>query len=83
MANPDGQWRLKDEDDFNRRLEVGIDSAEHQARVKKAAEDFIGRFENNDWPFNCGWDNWQPPEKWRPRKVPDNWPFDFGTHELL
>ncbi|HID52885.1 MAG TPA: DUF402 domain-containing protein [Anaerolineae bacterium] len=83
IAKPDGQWRWKDEDEFNRRLEVGIDSSEHQAQVRAAGRDFIERFEYRDWPFNCGWENWQPPESWQIRDLPEDWTIDFGSHKLF
>jgi hypothetical protein len=56
IAKPDGQWRWKDEDEFERRLEAGLDSPEHQARVRAAGREFIRRFERGHWPFNCGWE---------------------------
>ena len=83
VAKPDGRWWWKDEDEFNRRLEVEIDSPKHHAQVRAAGQDFIERFEHKDWPFNCGWENWQPPENWQIRDLPEDWAFDFGSHKLF
>ena len=73
VASPDGSWRWKDEAEFNKRLEVGIDTPEHQKKVRASGKDFIQRFEQNDWPFNAGWQNWRPPPDWELRRLPGNW----------
>jgi protein associated with RNAse G/E len=83
LVYPDGHWHWKDEEEFKRRLEVGIDSAAHQARVRAAGQEFIRRFENNLSPFSDGWQNWRYPTDWQARDLPDNWAADFGTHALL
>jgi len=83
IAESDGRWQWKDEDEFNRRLEVGIDSPEHQAHVKSAGQDFIERFKRRDWPFNCGWEHWQPPQNWRIRSLPEDWAVDCGSHKVF
>jgi hypothetical protein len=83
VATPDGHWHWKDEDEFKRRLEVGVDSVEHQARVRAAGLDFIDRFERNGWPFNAGWEHWRPPSEWQIRNLPDDWATDLGTHAPL
>jgi protein associated with RNAse G/E len=83
LAYPDGRWHWKDEDEFRRRLEVGIDSAAHQARVQAAGKEFIRRFENNLSPFSDGWQNWRCPHDWQPRQLQQNWADDFGTHVPL
>jgi protein associated with RNAse G/E len=83
VATPDGKWWWKDEEEFNRRLEVGIDSPEHHTRVRAAGEDFIERFERQNWPFNDGWQKWRVPADWQPRLLPPNWAEDFGTHTKL
>ena len=83
IARPDGSWQWKDEAEFARRLEVGVDSMAHQTAVRAAGEAFIHRFENNAAPFNQGWDKWQPPADWQPRHLPKNWNADFSTHGAL
>ena len=83
IAYPDGRWHWKDEEEFQRRLEVGIDSEAHQAQVRAAGQEFINRFERNAWPFNMGWQTWRPAERWLPRELPENWAVDYGTHQSL
>lgn len=83
LAYPDGHWRWKDEEEFERRFEVGIDSPTHQARVRAAGQEFISRFENNLSPFSDGWQHWRLPEDWQPPTLPPNWAADFGTHQPL
>ena len=71
VGQPDRSWAWKDKDEFKRRLEVGIDSAEHQAKVLASGYEFIYRFERNEWPFDQGWEDWRPDTKLgclRPRK---------------
>lgn len=83
VGDPNGHWQWKDEDEFNHRLIVGIDSPEHQTRVRAAGWDFIKRFEQQEWPFDCGWENFQLPQEWQARSLPDNWTVDFGSQKIL
>ena len=83
VASPDGKWKWKDEAEFARRLELGIDSLVHQTAVRAAGEAFIQRFQRNDFPFNQGWNKWCPPADWQPRQLPSNWQVEFGTDSVL
>ncbi len=83
VAYPDGRWEWKDEAEFKRRLEAGIDSEAHQARVWAAGCALIERFEQNAWPFNANWQKWQPPPQWHPRILPQNWASDFGSYRFF
>lgn len=83
VAYPDGHWRWKDEEEFARRLAVGIDTAVHQAAVRAAGEELIRRFEQHASPFNQGWEQWRPPVSWQARTLPAEWNTDFGTHAAL
>src|SRR5690606_25032964 len=58
VIHPDGRWVWKDEDEFARRLEVGIDSAAHQAAVRAAGEACVNCFQHHASPFNQGWEHW-------------------------
>ena len=80
VADAKGRWAWKDEAEFARRLEVGLDSAEHQAAVRAAGRDFIARLEAGAAPFNRGWQKWRPPVEWTPRTLPAGWDADYGTH---
>ncbi len=83
LAYPNGRWHWKDEEEFKRRLEVGIDSAAHQARVRGAGHEFIRRFENRLSPFSDSWEHWQAPADWQTPELPDNWGANFSTHAPL
>lgn len=82
VGTPDRTWEWKDKDEFERRLEVGVDSADHQAVVLESGREFIRRFEHNLFPFDQGWENWRPTKPlaaWAPRQLPKNWTEDFGS----
>lgn len=86
VGQPNRSWSWKDKDEFERRREVGIDSAEHQAQVMASGKEFIHRFEQNRWPFDQGWDRWQPDVSagdWHPRTLPDDWDRDFGSASIF
>ncbi|MBS0469780.1 MAG: DUF402 domain-containing protein [Proteobacteria bacterium] len=83
VADGKGCWRWKDEDEFARRLETGIDTVEHQAAVRAAGQSFIARLETRHAPFDMSWEDWQAPAQWLPRDLPANWQDDFGTHARL
>ena len=73
VATSEGKWQWKDEAEFQKRLEVGVDSAEHQARVRAAGEDLVQRLENHRFPFSNDWKAWQAPEKWAVPTLPEAW----------
>lgn len=79
VADAKGRWRWKDEDEFARRLELGLDSSRHQLGVRAAGEAFVSRLEAEGLPFNQGWQTWQAPPDWVPRALPAGWKDDFGT----
>jgi hypothetical protein len=80
VADATGRWRWKDDAEFARRLELGLDSAEHQAAVRAAGREFIARLEAHAPPFNLGWQDWRAPADWTPRTLPEGWEADHGTH---
>jgi len=82
-ARPDGRWWWKDEEEFLRRLELGIDSVEHHARVWDAGHEVIRRLESSEYPFNADWERWRPTHSEPPPSLPENWDADFGSHEQL
>lgn len=79
LADPQLRWRLKDEAEFERRLALGIDTAEHQAGVRAAASAFIDRLKGGAPPFDRDWTSWRPPQGWAVPVLPSNWRDDFGT----
>lgn len=83
VALPDGRWAWKDETDFARRLETGVDSARHQALVRAAGHEVIRRMQERQPPFDRRWEDWRPPAGWGPRELPATWLDDFGTRASL
>jgi protein associated with RNAse G/E len=79
VADAKGRWRWKDEPEFARHLELRLDTAEHQARVRAAGEAFIKRLEAGTSPFDQGWPDWRPPSDWVARALPPSWRDDLGT----
>lgn len=79
VASPDRKWAWKDEADFARRLETGVDSERHQAEVRAAGRAFIERLGTGQPPFDRRWEDWRPPRDWAPRQLPGSWLDDFGT----
>jgi uncharacterized protein len=83
VADAGGRWRWKDEEEFAQRLELGLDSAEHQRAVRGAGQGFIRRLEAGRFPFDQDWPLWRAPASWAPRPLPPDWNTDFGTAALL
>ncbi len=79
VGKPDWTWEWKDRPEFEKRLELGVDSAEHQAWVLEQGQDFIRRFEAQAWPFDMGWQDWRPENDLAPRQLPGSWAEDFGS----
>ena len=81
-------WVWKDKEEFERRLEVGIDTAEHQAKVLSDADEFIRRFESNQFPFDMGWEDWRPKagtgiDNGDLPRLPENWSIDYGSGKIF
>lgn len=67
-VEPDGEWRWKDEDDFARAQELGVLDSASAAAVRAEGERVVAE---RPWP--TGWENWRPPERWRPLRLPGDW----------
>ncbi len=83
VADPQGRWRWKDEAEFARRLETGLDLPEHQNAVRAAGHAFISRLELKATPFDQGWSDWRAPANWRAPSLPSGWAADLGTAARL
>jgi predicted RNA-binding protein associated with RNAse of E/G family len=80
VADPAGRWHWKDEVEFARRLELGLDTPDHQTSVRRAGEDFIARLCAGDAPFDQRWAEWRPPPNWEARSLPPSWKDALGAH---
>ena len=83
VANAEAEWQWKDEAEFAKRLEVGLDSEAHQRKVRNAGKDFIQRLEQSKFPFDQGWQGWQVPRGKATASLPVNWAQDYGTDDVL
>ncbi|MEM8862747.1 MAG: hypothetical protein AAGD96_30930, partial [Chloroflexota bacterium] len=79
VGRPDWTWEWKDKPEFEKRLELGVDSAEHQAWVLGQGAEFIRRFESQAWPYNLGWQNWMSDGDVAIPHLPKNWAEDSGS----
>lgn len=80
LADAQFRWRWKDEEEFARRLELGLDTTEHQAGVRRAGLEFIEALCCGTPPFDRDWPGWRPPPDWAPPRLPAHWSADYGTH---
>src|SRR5579872_157640 len=78
VADPKRRWRWKDEAEFAQRLAIGLDTPAHQAAVRAAGLEFIGRLERSLAPFDQDWPAWRSPPEWRARQLPRGWNLHFG-----
>lgn len=79
LADPQLRWRWKDEDEFARRLELGIDTVTHQAQVRLAGRQFIEALLSGAPPLDRDWPAWRPPSDWAAPRLPALWAADHGT----
>jgi hypothetical protein len=82
-ARPDGRWWWKDEEEFEERLALGLDSARHQATVRAAGLEVIRRLEEHEFPFGSERPEWRPDADIPLPALPPDWDRDFGTQERL
>lgn len=69
VVEPDGTWSWKDEDDFERAIELGVFvDAAGAATVRAEGERVIAE---RPWP--TGWEDWRPPAAWEPLPLPGDW----------
>jgi hypothetical protein len=67
-VDPSGAWSWKDEDDFERAIELGVFDDSAAAEVRAEGERVIAE---RPWP--TGWENWRPPAEWQPLPLPEDW----------
>lgn len=70
---PDRTWNWKDEDEFASVLERGVISREDALAIRAEGERVVAAVETNGWPFNAGWERWQPDPAWPIPLMPAEW----------
>jgi hypothetical protein len=69
----DLSWRWKDEDHFALLQDNGVISADAAEHVRRDADRVIGETEQQRFPFDRDWSDWQPDTKWGLPTLPDGW----------
>jgi hypothetical protein len=70
---PDRTWVWKDEDEFavvQRREQI---SSAEAAAIRAEGERVIAALEQGTWPFDGGWEQWQPDPAWPVPTFPKGW----------
>ena len=70
---PDRRWNWKDEDEFAVVQHRGLISPVEATAIRAEGERVIAAAEQNGWPFDAGWEHWQPDPLWSTPALPDNW----------
>jgi hypothetical protein len=60
VVSADGEWRWKDQDEFDRAIELGVISPTAQRGVRSAANEVIARIGAKATPFDGSWNAWRP-----------------------
>lgn len=70
---PDRSWTWKDEDEFTEVLQRGVFSPAEAAAVRAEGKRVIAALEQWAWPFDAGWERWQPDPAWPVPRLPEGW----------
>lgn len=70
---PDRSWAWKDEDELAIVQASGLISPTEAGAIRAEGERVIAALEQNDWPFNAGWERWQPEPTWPIPTLPAGW----------
>jgi protein associated with RNAse G/E len=73
VVEPDGQWRWKDDDEFDEIAQRSIFDEATVARVRREAAEVIEDIEARRPPFSEGWVSWTPDPRWPVPVLPDGW----------
>lgn len=67
---PDGSWRWKDVDSFERGVATGVFSHDEGRAIRELARDMAGRI---DELIPTGWESWKPDPEWPLPTLPEGW----------
>ncbi len=70
---PDRSWSWKDEDEFAVVQRRGLISPSEAGAIRAEGERVIAALEQNAWPFDAGWERWQPDASWPIPALPVGW----------
>jgi Protein of unknown function (DUF402) len=73
IIDPDGSWRLKDEDELETFVRRGVIDAAHADELREEALAVAGRAERGEPPFCDPWHEWRPDPDWTLPELPSGW----------
>jgi protein associated with RNAse G/E len=73
VIGPDRSWRWKDENDFDALMVTGLLDETVAARVRADGERVVKQIENEEFPFDGSWLEWQPDPGWPSPELPPGW----------
>ena len=68
LAEPDGSWRWKDEDELETALRIGFFTKHQADAIREEGEAVIA-----EWPFPTRWEDWRPEPTWPLPTLPPDW----------
>jgi len=72
-------WKLKDEDELDDALKLGLFDNQSVSEIRAAAEDAIKSITSGTSPVNSNWSSWTPPELWDIPEMPDIWDSNYSS----
>ncbi len=73
VMEPDGRWRWKDEEDYQRGIAAGFIMPEWTAQINRATEPLLTQMTARSYPFDETWINYKPPSHWMAPRLPRDW----------
>jgi protein associated with RNAse G/E len=70
---PDLSWRWKDEDEWDLAREHGLIAHDLLDEVRREGKRIVADVEARAWPFDAGFEAWQPDRLWTVPDLPANW----------
>ncbi len=74
VLSPDrSNWRWKDEDELEEFVAIGWMTRAEAEAVRKEGHRAIDLIQQNQPPFDAGWEDWSPPDEWGIPALPEGW----------
>ena len=73
VADRDGSWWLKDEDELAVFTERGVVDPGLERRIREEATVIVAKLERREPPFDGSFDNWHPAPEWPLPELPEGW----------
>ncbi|HXF37941.1 MAG TPA: DUF402 domain-containing protein [Actinomycetota bacterium] len=73
LVEPDGTWRLKDEELLQEAVRRGLFSPTRADAIRREAERVIREVEAGRPPFDGSWTGWRPDPTWPVASLPPGW----------